>query len=164
MAFEAEKQDVSGSESIVLSSSASMQVSLEAIRDGKAGLDTHRQSMLNRIPHQGDWARFELNTVELRDLAYLSAKTGDEFALLRGKKEDILFHGTTGRCQFTGALADLLKGHKLSLVGHSHPGEPVPKPSIEDRQALKNIGQARSAVISGMTGKILDFGPDRFEL
>ena len=74
-----------------LLSSRSLQISLEAIRSGNAGLNAHRQEMLNRVPATGDWSRFDINTVELRDLAYLTAKTGDEFALLRGKKEDILF-------------------------------------------------------------------------
>ena len=30
----------------------------------------------------------------MKDLAFLTAKTGDEFAILKGKKEDILFHGS----------------------------------------------------------------------
>ena len=58
----------------------------------------------------------------------------------------------------------MLKARNLTLVGHSHPGEPIPKPSMEDREALKNIGQARSTVISAMTGITVDFGPDRFEI
>lgn len=78
---------------ITLSSTRSMQTSLQAIRSGKAGLDGHRQSMLNRVPEIGDWASFKYEFIMLKDLAYLTAKTGDEFALLRGKKEDILFHG-----------------------------------------------------------------------
>ena len=78
---------------LTLSSTHSMQISLEAVRSGKAGLDAHRQKMLDRVPATGDWARFELNSIELKDLAYLTAKVGDEFALLRGKHEDIFFHG-----------------------------------------------------------------------
>ena len=149
---------------ITLASSKSLQVSLQAVRNGKAGLDTHRQAMLNRVPIQGDWARFGHESIDIKDLAYLTAKTGDEFSLLRGKKEDILFHGTKGNCNFTGVLADLLKARNLTLVGHSYPGEPIPKPSMEDREALKNIGQERSTVISAMTGITVDFGPDRFEI
>ena len=75
-----------------------MQISLQAVRSGKAGLDAHRQSMLNRVPEIGDWASFKYEFIMLKDLAYLTAKTGDEFALLRGKKEDILFHGDPISC------------------------------------------------------------------
>lgn len=57
---------------IVLSSSKSMRISLQAVRNGKAGLDGHRQAILNRVPGQGDWAKFELETIMLKDLAYLS--------------------------------------------------------------------------------------------
>ena len=108
---------------VVLSSSRSISISLEAVRDGEAGLNAHRQSMLDRVPNQGDWARFEVNALELKDLAFLTAKTGDEFALLRGKKEDILFHGDMRNCCFTGVVADMLLNHRLEIVGHAHPND-----------------------------------------
>lgn len=59
---------------ITLSSTRSMQTSLQAIRSGKAGLDGHRQSMLNRVPEIGDWASFKYEFIMLKDLAYLTAK------------------------------------------------------------------------------------------
>lgn len=148
---------------VVLSSSKSLQVSLQAVRSGKAGLDAHRQAVLNRVPEKGDWARFGFETVELKDIAYLSAKTGDEFALLRGKKEDILFHGDSLNCHFTGLIGEMLLEHKLKIVGHAHPGEEVPIASANDRRALRRIGQAKSTVISAMTGRCSDFGPSPFE-
>lgn len=148
---------------IVLSSSKSMQISLQAVRNGKAGLDAHRQAILNRVPAQGDWASFGFETIELKDLAYLSAKTGDEFALLRGKKEDILFHGDSLNCQFTGLVGEMLLEHKLELIGHAHPGEEVPIASTNDRRALRRIGQMKSTVISAMTGRCSEFGPSPFE-
>ena len=149
--------------SLTLSSTHSMQVSLEAVRSGKAGLDAHRQKMLDRVPETGDWARFERDAIELKDLAYLTASVGDEFALLRGKHEDILFHGGRANCHFQDILVDMLESHKVELIGHSHPGEPDPIPSMEDRRTLAWIGQSKSHVISGMTGKVVDFGPDEFE-
>ena len=155
--------DIIDGDSLTLSSTRSMKVSLEAVRSGKAGLDAHRQKMLDRVPETSDWARFELNSIELKDLAYLTAKVGDEFALLRGKHEDILFHGGRSNCQFKDILVDMLESHKLELVGHSHPGEPDPIPSREDRRTLAWIRQSKSYVISGMTGRFVDFGPDEFE-
>lgn len=148
---------------ITLSSAKSMQVSLQAVRSGKAGLDEHRESMLNRIPERGDWAKFELNSIELKDLAYLTAKTGDEFALLRGKKEDILFHGDTLNCNFVGLIGDMLLDHKLEIVGHSHSGEDRPVASSNDRWALKRIGQAKSTIISARTGMCTEFSQNEFE-
>lgn len=149
---------------ITLSSTKSMQISLQAVRSGKAGLDAHRQSMLNRVPEIGDWASFKYEFIMLKDLAYLTAKTGDEFALLRGKKEDILFHGDPRNCVFDGTLVDMLMAHKLYIVGHSHSGEPIPRPSGNDREALEVIGQEKSTVISAMSGMCIDFSADSFEI
>lgn len=149
-------------ESLILSSTKSTQISLEAVRNGKAGLDAHRLKMLDRVPNTNDWARFDLNSIELKDLAYLTAKVGDEFSLLRGKHEDILFHGDRINCHLNGLLWDALVSHKLELIGHSHPSENMPIPSQDDRNALRKIGQQRSKVISARTGISVEFGPDRF--
>ena len=146
-----------------LESSRSMEISLEAIREGEAGLNSHRQSMLNRTPEMGDFASFSLESLELKDLAYLTAKTGHEFAILRGKDVDILFHGDSRHCQFPETLAQLMIDHKLEIVGHSHPGEDDPTPSPADRQALLSIGQKKSVVISGRTGRMREFGQNPFD-
>ena len=148
---------------LTLASSASTIVSLESIRLGKAGLDAHRQVMMFRVPNTDDWARFEHNSLELKDLAYLTARTGDEYAILRGKKEDILFHGGRTSCSFTGAIFDMLLNQKLELVGHSHPGEDDPVASSDDRAVLRRIGQKSSFVISGRTGRITEFTGNPFE-
>ena len=39
-----------------LASSHSTQISLQEIRNREAGLNAHRQSMLDRVPEIGDWA------------------------------------------------------------------------------------------------------------
>lgn len=75
----------------------------------------------------------------------------------------ILSHGEPTHCEFSGDLGTLLKAHKLELIGHSHPGENDPIPSAADREALRQIGQKRSAVVSGRTGKIRIFGQSPFE-
>lgn len=148
---------------LTISSSASTKISLEAIRVGKAGLDAHRLIMLIRIPDTGDWASFKHESLELKDLAYLTAKTGDEFAILRSKKEDVLFHGGKTNCKFTGIIYDMLIEHKLVLIGHSHPGEDDPVPSSDDRAVLRLIDQRSSFIISGQTGRITEFTGNPFE-
>ena len=146
-----------------LASSSSTIKSLESVRLGKAGLDAHRQVMLMRVPDTGQWASFERGSLELKDLAYLTAKTGDEFAILRGKKEDVLFHGGRRSCTFTGVVYDNLLDHKLELIGHSHPGEDDPVASSDDRAVLRLIGQKTSFIISGRTGRITEFTGNPFE-
>ena len=92
---------------IMLSSSSSMRKSLEAIRNGEAGLTDYRKNLLNRVPCSNDWAAFEKDSVSTKDIAYLSAATGHEFALLRGKKKDIVFHGVERHCNFNDDLLEL---------------------------------------------------------
>ncbi len=150
-------------DSIILDSSRSTQISLESIREGNAGLNSHRQVMLNRVPETGDSATFRHESLELIDLAYLTAKTGHEFAILRGKDVDILFHGDSTHCEFQETLVDMMLAHKLEILGHSHPGEDEPIPSPGDRIALKRIGQNKSVVVSGRTGRMKEFGQSPFE-
>lgn len=149
---------------IELHSTQSMRVSLDSIRRGDAGLDVRRTSMLNRVPDIGDWAKFPYEHLSMKDLAYLTAKTGHEFAILRGKHEDILYHGTSQRCTFDDVLVELLLSGRLVIYGHSHPGEETPVPSTGDRAALRKIGQKMSRLISGQSGIETEFTQSPFEL
>lgn len=149
---------------IELQSAQSMRVSLESIRRGDGGLDEHRAAMLRRVPDIGDWAKFPYEHLSMKDLAYLTAKTGHEFAILRGRREDILFHGTAQRCTFDDVLADLLLSKRLVIYGHSHPGEEFPIPSPQDRKTLRSIGQPQSRLISGMSGRETTFSQDEYEI
>ena len=140
-----------------------MRVSLESIRCGKGGLDAHRQTMLNQVPNTGNWEEFPSGHLKLKDLAYLTAKTGHEFAILQGKTKDILFHGESCRCTFDDTLSNMLVSGKLRIYGHSHPGEDIPIPSKPDRETLKRIGQHSSNLISGMSGLEVTYTADLFD-
>lgn len=142
---------------MILSSTKSTRTSLESIRSGEDGLNEKRRTLLERIPKTSDWARFSKNSIKNKDLAYLSAATGHEFALLRGKKADILFHGNKLHCDFDDVLVDMLYDGKLKLVCHSHPGEEYPVPSDDDSETLVIIGQSSSIIISGITGIEVEF-------
>ena len=99
----------------------------------------------------------------VKDVAYLSAATHDEFALLRGKTRDILFHGVECHCTFDIQLIALLKAHKLKLVAHTHPDWGIVTPSQDDREFLKYIGQNKSVIISYITGIEREFSKSLFE-
>lgn len=145
--------------SLTLSSSHSTEVSLMSVRERKAGLDARRKSLLEKIPEQRQWVIIERESLEMMDLAYLTAATGHEFAILRGKHEDILYHGTSISCPFEedDDLKLALYGHKYEIFGHSHPGEPYPIASGDDKWVLRKLGQKSSKLISGMTGACIDF-------
>ena len=69
----------------------------------------------------------------------------------------ILWHGTPIECDVLSQYETELKTHKLELFAHSHPGEPIPEASLNDRKFLRYIGQKKSRVISGMTGVSIEF-------
>ena len=150
-------------EDLKLASSRSRRISLQSVREKKGGLDARRNKMLERVPNPGDWGIMDHKSLRIMDLAYLTAATGDEFAILRGKHEDVLFHGTSLNCTFTDELAFGIRSHKYELIGHSHNGEDEPKPSPDDRAFLMETGQERSMVISARTGRITDYTADPFE-
>lgn len=146
-----------------LSSSASTRKSLEAIRNKHAGLTQKRESILAQVSNSNDWAIFNKNAIDIKDIAYLAAKTGDEFALLRGKTKDIIFHGVQYHCHIDGELLDLLKTKKLRLIAHTHPDYGEICPSNDDRNFLKYIGQKTSKIISSITGIEQTFSANPFD-
>lgn len=149
-------------EAIMLSSTKSIEISLEQVRKGKAGLNKHREAILARVPGSGNWAFFPKGSISMKDIAFLTAKTGDEFAILTGKKEDILFHGVRNHCIFTDELSNLLIRGQYKIYGHSHPGERFPMASQDDRKTLKLIGQKKSRLISAVTGREIEFTDSAF--
>lgn len=158
-----EIEEMNRKNNIVLSSMASMKKSLEAIRNGDAGLNERRLSILARVPNSNDWATFECESIKIKDLAYLSAATFHEFALLRGKTKDIVFHGVERHCEFNEELLVLLKDKKLRLVAHTHPDYDSIEPSSDDRYFLKCIGQKKSIIVSCITGYEMEFTSSLFE-
>lgn len=151
------------SKTIALASMESMQISLASVREGTAGLNKHRKKLLEKVPNSGDWIKILSGNTTLRDIAFLTAKTGDEFAILTGKKYDILYHGCKNHCVFDDELCDLLIKGQLRIYGHSHPGEWFPMPSHDDRETLRFIGQKRSRLVSAVTGREIEFTDNVFD-
>lgn len=145
-----------------MASASSTRISLKAVYDGAAGLSERRKQFLKRVPKSNDWAEFERDSITTKDIAYLSAATHQEFALLRGKKNDILFHGTEYHCDIADDMIELLKQGKLYLVAHTHPDYGIVKPSEDDRRFLERIGQKKSLIISYITGEERQFSNDRY--
>ncbi len=145
---------------LTISSSASTRKSLEAIKFGKHGLDKRRQALLDRIPKPGMWICVDIDSLRMIDLAYLTAMTGHEFAILQSKHADYLFHGTSSECDVLADsfLQEEFLSKRMRIVGHSHPGEVFPEPSSDDRKFLWFIEQKESMVISGVTGACVTFG------
>ena len=134
-----------------IESTKSKITALKKVHEKKAELNKHRSGLLKRIPNIGEYEIFEKGHVTLEDLAYLTAFTDCEFALLKGKKNDILFHGERNKCCFDTNISEYLRSHKYKLYAHSHPYEDNPVPSVADRTTLEDIGQESSLIISATT-------------
>ena len=142
---------------IEIESTQSKIISLKSIHEGKADLNSHRKALLEKVSETGDYERYPKGHVTIEDLAYLTAYSDCEFALLAGKNEDILFHGEKYSCKFNDELSEYLKSHKYTLFAHSHPDEDEPEPSIADRNTLTIIKQDSSQIISATTLRITRF-------
>ncbi len=149
-------------ERMKLSSTKSTKISLEAIYNGKSGLNSHRKALLKKAPEEGTWGSFERGTIETRDLAYLSADQKHEFALWRSKSEDILCHGSRQHCELPEAIYDELSSGKYELVAHTHVDRGPQKPSQDDRKVLETINQKESILVS-IDGSETTFSVDYFD-
>ncbi len=147
----------------LLSSDKSYMTSLKSIKNGEAGLNVRRTKMLEKVPNPGNWCIFKKNYLTTKDIAFLSAYTNHEFAILRGKSNDILFHGTERHCIFDNNMVELLKSGKLKLIAHTHPDAEKIIPSKDDRNFLKQIGQKNSCIVSSVTGKERTFTANMFD-
>ena len=99
-----------------------MKILLEMLKIGEIGLNDHRSRMLQRAPESGDWAAFQ-QEIDPADIVWLAAKTGDCFAILRGRGCDILLHGQKTEIIYDGLLDDMQKEGKLKLAARCHPGD-----------------------------------------
>lgn len=143
------------------SSPKSLEKSLLAIREGAAGLTKTREMILSRVPESGDYHRFKKGKISIHDLAYLSAATGHEFSLFRGKNEDMLFHGTTYACDVEEDIAEELIRRGYEWIAHSHIDMGNLISSIADRETLRKLNQQKSIII-GPTGKEIEFYQSEF--
>ena len=136
--------------------------SLMDIASGKAGLNKKRQNILNRLPEAGAFFRYPKDTLSIRDLAYLSAATDDEFALFRSKSEDIIIRGTDRSCDVAGELGEEIVSKKYEWVAHSHTDKGQLVASIADRETLKRLGQKKSVIV-GVDGEECEFYQSPFD-
>lgn len=143
-------------------SSESYRRSLLEIAAGKAGLDKRRSNILGRLKEPGAYHRFERDSISTRDIAYLSAATGHEFALFRSKHEDILVRGDSRSCDIVGSLGDEILSKRYIWVAHSHVDGGMLVASIADRETLRLLGQ-KSSIIVGIDGEEAEFYQSIFD-
>lgn len=131
---------------------------LDNLLSRKVGLRRAHKDIITAIPSRGDWAYIRHGSVELKDLAALTAVTKDEFALFADAERSLLVHGGAGVWQIPESAWDEISKHKLVWVGHSHPTTVNPRASTEDRITLREYftWQEKSTIID-MKGNTREF-------
>jgi hypothetical protein len=124
-------------------------------------LNNRQQQLLDRLPGFDSRATFDKKTVNMADLAALTAKTGDEFAMFTKGRERLVVRGDKEIVNVdldeAGALAE--QGYRWS--GHTHPGigDFVKTASAGDKNILRKFRQSRS-VIYDSKGAYETYGKD----
>ncbi|MDO5594868.1 MAG: minor capsid protein [Eubacteriales bacterium] len=136
--------------------------SLKQIAEGRAGLSKRRKNILARIQNTGEYHRYKREEISTRDLAYLSAATGHEFALFRSKREDILIRGNSRACDIAGELGEEILNKHYKWVAHSHVDGGFLTASLADRETLRKLGQ-KSSIIVGINGEETEFFQSEFD-
>ncbi len=117
-------------------------------------LNTRQKNLLRQLPNYDSSAIINKGDVNLKDLAALTAKTGNEFAMFTRGSQRLVIRGNVRTVNINGDLAKELYHAGYKWSGHTHPGggRNVLLASSGDRYILKQFNQNRS-VILGEQGK-----------
>lgn len=121
-------------------------------------LNNRQKDLLDKLPYYDSRVLVEKNAIDLKDIAALTAKTGDEFAIFTNGSRRLIVRGDTGSIGIPDyELMDMgTKGYRLT--GHTHPG--VDRfclfPSEGDKLALRLLKQKQS-VIYNSRGQFITF-------
>jgi len=123
-----------------------------AIYYGFVELAKRQVNILNQVPHALSNAKFHKSKIKVSDLAALTAKTGDEFALFTRGSQRLLIRGESFGVPLTEKVILSLKEQGYKWSAHSHPGtsdnvlDASGKPG--DRLVLELFEQKRSLILN----------------
>ncbi|MDR2694101.1 MAG: hypothetical protein LBB74_07795 [Chitinispirillales bacterium] len=120
-------------------------------RHGKP-LNDRQQALLDKLPGYDSKAEVDKSDISMMDLAALTAKTGDEFAMFTRGSKRLVVRGNDERVNINpGSAAELsAQGYKWS--GHTHPGDSktVLHSSEGDKDVLKAFKQGMSVIYNSL--------------
>lgn len=98
------------------------------------------------------------NAVNLNDIAALTAKTGDEYAMFTRGGQRMIIRGNSQMVNINKSKALELHNAGFKWSGHTHPGEGVnvKMPSDGDLYILEQFKQKRSVILDSQ-GKVALF-------
>jgi hypothetical protein len=121
---------------------------------GVKDLNARQHRVLDLLPGFGSQVIVRKRDVSMLDLAALTAKTGDEFAMFTHKGERLIIRGDSRHIRINEDDIILLRAEGYRWSGHTHPG--ITSVDLEasqgDKDALSAFGQSNS-VIYNAAGK-----------
>jgi len=122
-------------------------------------LNNRQKRLLEQLPSFNSRIVVPKKNVNARDLAALTAETGDEFALFTRKNERIVLRGTSKMTDVSPEKAEEMAKDGWRWSAHTHPGytEFCMIASDGDIAILEAFGQVRSLILNSM-GDLSVFG------
>ena len=130
---------------------------LRDLKNNTVNLKARQEAIYQKIPNRNDAEIFRKKHVNIKDLAALTAYTGDEFALFYKGKRAIVVHGSPSNCNVYGETYDTIIREKWVWIAHSHPTTTKLKPSPSDVDSLKLFTWQKESSIIDLKGKIINF-------
>lgn len=133
---------------------------LQSIVDKSDTLKTRHKRMLEMTSEPLSWAQFKSKSVHIRDIAALTAATGDEYAIFQRGGKKILLRGKGSIWRIPQELQKKILDEQWSWDSHSHPIMGVPYSSSEDRRTLRLFTWQTKSTIINLRGETLEFTGD----
>jgi len=120
-------------------------------RHGKP-LSDRQQALLDTLPGYDSYVTVDKGDVSMMDLAALTAKTGDEFAMFTRGSERLVVRGDKIHVNIDFRSAAKLNAQGYKWSGHTYPGDSmiVLLSSEGDREVLKAFNQDTSVIYNSV--------------
>lgn len=124
-------------------------------------LNNRQKTLLEKLPEYNSSITVKKNTVNMKDLAALTAYTGDEFALFTKGNERLVIRGNSNSVKIDVMAATLLSKQGYKWSGHTHPGMGMNclQASSGDK-AILNCFKQKVAYVYNSQGEYLEFWKD----
>ena len=130
---------------------------LDAIRLDPNKMNRRQKRLLERVSEPYSWIQVKSNNVHIRDLAALTATTGDEFAIFQRGGKKILIRGNGSKWRIPKEVFDKLMSERWNWDSHSHPIIGIPVSSPEDRNTLRRFTWQEKSTIINLKGETKEF-------
>lgn len=126
-----------------------------------SGLNNRQKKLLEKLPEYDSRAGVPKKSVNMADLAALTAETGDEYAMFTKGAKRLIIRGNPVMVNISDGDAEKLAADGYRWSGHTHPGTDINVllPPDGDKQILRRFAQEQS-VICNSKGSYQTFGKE----